>query len=345
MEQDIDRSNLRQMILSVPEQFADAFAIADAVYVPDDLSRIVVSGLGGSALHVDVLQYYVRDFFAKEGKRSYIEIVQNRSYVLPPESYDNALNIICSYSGNTEEVITAFQEALENNLPCIGVSAGGKIEEMCKENSIAHIKLPIPYEHFQPRMATGYFFATMISILTKMGKIPDQRNELINKVAPTLLKNIKENEERGKIIAQKLIGKTPIIYASDKMRCAAMIWKIKINENGKTPAFWNYFSELNHNEFVGFTNPQGLFHVIMLRDATDYPRNTARYDITADILTKKGVDVEIIDVINTSDPAEKIFTTLSLGDWVSYYLALAYDQDPTPVELVEDFKKKMAEIQ
>ena len=117
-----------------------------------------------------------------------------------------------------------------------------------------------------------------------------------------------------------------------------MIWKIKINENAKTPAFWNFFPELNHNEMVGFTNPQANFIVLMLRDKDDNSQNQKRFDVTADILKNKNIPVEIIDMEKGS-VFYKMFSALYLGDWMSYYLALEYGQDPTPVDLVEDLKK------
>lgn len=116
-----------------------------------------------------------------------------------------------------------------------------------------------------------------------------------------------------------------------------MVWKIKINENSKTPCFWNYFPELNHNEMVGFTNPQADFSFLMLKDGNDHPQNQKRFDVMAELMRKRGMDVEIIDMVSGS-VFYKIFATLYLGDWVSYYLALAYGQDPTPVDMVEEFK-------
>ncbi|MEA3323253.1 MAG: SIS domain-containing protein, partial [Patescibacteria group bacterium] len=259
---------------------------------------------------------------------------------LPIESYDNCLNIICSHSGNTEETISSFQEAIDNKLLCVGISAGGQLEQMCLQNNVPHIKMPVPFENFQPRMATGHFFAAIVQILISAGKIPDHKEKVINDMVPRLQLMVENSEEQGKELARKLIGTTPIIYASEKFRSLAMIWKIKINENSKVPAFCNYFPELNHNEFVGFTNPQAKFHIVMLRDPDDHPRDLLRYDATAKALQKKGIESEII-VMKGENILEKLFSTISLCDWVSYYLALEYEQDPTPVNMVEDFKKAL----
>ena len=148
-------------------------------------------------------------------------------------------------------------------------------------------------------------------------------------------------EGRGQELSEKIVGKTPVIYTSPKYKSVAMIWKIKFNENAKTPAFWNFFPELNHNEMIGFTNPQGRFFVIMLKDKDDHPRNLNRYQATADLLKEDGIESEIIEM-EGDDTFSKIFLSINLSDWTSYYLALEYGQDPTPVEMVEKLKKILA---
>lgn len=335
----LDKSNLRRVILDEASQFEEGFKIAENISAQGSFDRIMVSGMGGSALPSNILRIYLNDVFAKDKSYKKIGVFQNRFYTLPPEAYNNCLNLICSHSGNTEETIASFQETLDHNLPCIGISSGGVIEKMCKKNKIPHVKLPIPYNNFQPRMATGHFIGVIIQILINQRMISDCRSD-ITAAAKKLDQSIPRLEQRGKKLAKKLVGKTPVIYASTHFKALAMIWKIKINENSKTPAFWNYFPELNHNEFVGYTNPQGKFHVIMLRDATDHERNLKRYDVAADILQKNNVDVDII-TMPRGHLFYRIFATLALGDWMSYYLALEYDQDPTPVDWVEDFKKAL----
>ena len=148
-------------------------------------------------------------------------------------------------------------------------------------------------------------------------------------------------EARGQALAKKLVGKTPVIYSSPKYKSVAMVWKIKLNENAKTPAFWNFFPELNHNEMVGYTNPQGKFFIIMLKDKNDDPRNLKRYESTAELLREKEIDSEIIEM-EGDDVFSRMFLSITLADWTSYYLALEYDSDPTPVEMVEKLKKILA---
>ncbi|TXH01457.1 MAG: bifunctional phosphoglucose/phosphomannose isomerase [Candidatus Moraniibacteriota bacterium] len=338
MNHPLDVSNLRQMILESPNQFAEGFKLAQGIQVPGTFHSIMISGMGGSALPGNLFRIYLHDLFhqSSEGKVP-LSIYQNRSYTLPPESFHHCLNFICSYSGNTEETIASFEEALRHKLPCIALSAGGKIETMAKEYGVPHIKLPIPYDNFQPRVGTGYFFGAMFQVLVNQGLVPDT-TALLTEQAKQILAKREELEEQGKMLAKRLAGKTPVIYTTAKYKSVAMVWKIKLNEHAKTPAFWNFFPELNHNEMVGWTLPQGKFFVLMIRDVDTHSQNLKRIEITAKLLRNKGVEVEILDM-GGETVYERMFQSILLGDFVAYYLALEYGQDPTPVAMVEELKK------
>ena len=338
MPHPLDKSNFRQMLLDTPDQFRTGMDLAKGIRVAGTFKAIMISGMGGSALPGNLFRIYLHSLFQSEKPQEQpLAIYQNRSYGLPPESYHECLNFICSYSGNTEETIASFEEALRAGLPCVGLSSGGKIEAMCRERGVPHIKLPIPYEGFQPRIGTGYFFGAMFQVLVNQGMVPDATADILAE-AEALKGKLSALEEQGRALAEKLVGKTPVIYATTRYKSVAMVWKIKLNENAKTPAFWNFFPELNHNEMVGWTLPQGKFFVLMLRDTDTDSRNFKRFEITAELLRKQGVEVEILDMEGES-VYSKVFTSIALGDFASYYLALAYGQDPTPVEMVEELKK------
>lgn len=338
--ENVDISNLRRVILSTAHQFAEGFTIAKKVDVPRDFDHIVVSGMGGSALPVDVITCFLQDYFDKNPDKNRVHILHNRNYHLPCHAHNKALNVFCSHSGNTEETIASLEEAIAHKLPSIGISAGGRVQEICHEHNIAHIALPIPFENFQPRMATGHFFAVILQLLITAGKIDDVSQEITEVIAKQIEDDVIVYEAFGREMAKKLVGKTPIIYASERFGALAMIWKIKINENSKVPAFWNVFPELNHNEFVGFTNPQAQFHIMIIRDAQDHERIQRRFSVTAESLIERNIDVDMIDIVN-GHIVRKLFSTIGLCDWISYYLALHYHQDPTPVEMVENFKKAL----
>lgn len=336
----IDVSNFRQFILDFPGQFEVGLSLGKGIKLDGLFESVTVSGMGGSALPANLLRTYCNSLFRAHKDYKPFEIYINRYYSLPPEAFKNSLNFISSYSGNTEETISSLEEANNEGLKFVGLSSGGKVEDLCKQYNAPHIKLPIPYPNYQPRMGTGYFFGAMFQVLVNHGLIPDTKSELLE-LAKGLSENMTTHENKGKELAAKLKGKTPVIYSSPKYKPVAMIWKIKINENAKTPAFWNFFPEANHNEMVGFTNPQGKFLIIMLKDSEDNPKNLKRYEATAKLLSEKGIESELIEIHGAS-VLSKMFSSLNLADWTSYYLALEYGQDPTPVDMVEELKKILA---
>jgi glucose/mannose-6-phosphate isomerase len=337
----LDKSNFRQFILETPTQFEVGINLAQNIKIEGKFNSLTVSGMGGSALPANLVRTYCNSMFKIHPDYKSFEIYINRYYSLPPESEnENPLNIVASYSGNTEESLSSMEELRKLNLPFIGISSGGELEKLCKEYGAPHIKLPIPYPNYQPRMGTGYFFAAMVEVLINHGLLPDLTSSILSD-AKKLNNSMQIHEEKGQELAKKLYGKTPVIYASPKYKSVAMIWKIKMNENAKTPAFWNFFPELNHNEMVGYTNPQGKFFIIMLKDRDDNPKNLRRYDATANLLNSIGIESEIIDM-EGENVFIKMFSSINYADWASYYLALEYGQDPTPVELVEQLKKILA---
>lgn len=330
----IDKENLRQVILDFPQQFAEGFNLAKNIKIKGDFSSVVVSGMGGSALPTEVVNLYLDE---TNSSKKYFSLLANRTYSIPVNSYKNCLHIVSSFSGNTEETLSALNEIIKRKLPVIGIAHGGKLIEICKKNNIPCIELPFV---LQPRYATGLFFSAMLKILANSGFIKLNEKDILEK-AEQLEKVAAKLESKGRSISEKVIDKTPIIYSSDKLRAISMIWKIKINENAKTPAFYNVYPELSHNEMVGFTLPQGKFHVLTLMDKNDHPQIIKRMKITAKLYERKGIDTTLIEISN-ANTFSLIFQSLILGDWISYYLAMAYKQDPTPVKMVEDLKKMLA---
>jgi glucose/mannose-6-phosphate isomerase len=332
MTSEIDKSNLRQVIIDFPNQFEKALEFAKDAKIEGGFDQLVICGMGGSALPADIVKAYLKS------KGNDLDIKICRDYHLPQNISPDTLVMVSSYSGNTEETISCYQEAKDKNYSLVGLSKGGKIEEMCKEDEIPHIKYPEDGPTFQPRYALGYAFTAIITFLVNAGKVTDVSSDIIE--LSEYLKNL-NNENKGKDIAQTLKGKIPIIYSTEKFgEGMVRIVKIKINENAKTQAFYNVFPELNHNEMVGFTNLQGDYHVIIFQDPDENERNLKRIEITSKLYNDKGIPVTVIKLGGKS-MLQKLFSGIIIGDWISYYLALAYEQDPTPVEMVEELKKDL----
>jgi len=333
MKNNLDRENLKEVILDFPRQFAAGAEAAGKIRIAGNFRSITVSGMGGSALPADVLDTLIDNSSYKKK----IPVLINRNYSLNWEARAKSLNFFASYSGNTEETISDFSEALAKKIPCVCFASGGKLAELSLKNKIPLVVIP---SGIQPRYALGYFIGAMFQVLENSHILKGELSSLLA-IEKTLMAKVARYEIQGKKIATKIKNNTPIIYATDRLGALAKIWKIKINENAKTPAFWNVIPEMNHNEMVGFTLPQAKFIAIFLIDPQDHPQNIKRMKITAELLRKHGVKTEIIALERTSF-MERFFSAVILGDWISYYLALSYGQDPTPVVMVENLKRKLA---
>ncbi len=322
----IDKSNMREVITKSPEQLTNGLDLAKNIKIEGVFKNVIVCGVGGSALPANILNSVVV---------TKIPLLVHRDYNLPASANEDSLVVCISYSGNTEETVSALEKAIHKNITAVAIATGGKIEKICEEHNVALTKIPAG---IQPRSATGYLFSALATILTNCGIIDDISEDILN-TARELEKRNPALEKEGKALAKKIAKKIPIVYASNNFKAAARIWKIKFNENSKIPAFHNYFPELNHNEMVGFTNSKNVsgFYVLIIKDAQDHPRTLKRMDLMSSILKKKGVKNSFIETVEGS-MALKLFEVLLLGDWTSYYIAINNKIDPTPVEMVEEFK-------
>ncbi len=332
----IDKSNMRKDILNFPNQFKEGLKLAENVRAKKKFENIVICGMGGSALPGNLLICYLKELISKS-EFSPIPVYIHRDYNVPPQANQKSLIVSISYSGNTEETISVLKEAIKKELNLVAITSNGKMEEICKENDIPFVKIP---SGIQPRTATGYLFSSLIKILENSGLI-ENKTKSITELGEKL--NELNLEKQGKELAKKLKNKIPLVYASNKFKCLARIWKIKFNENSKIPSFYNYFPELNHNEMVGFEDKKRIknFYVIILKDKEkDLTKIQKRMKLFANLVKEKGAKVEFVDIRKGSF-LFKIFSNLLLGDWTSYYLALSYKKDPAPVKIVEEFKKKL----
>jgi len=341
IQHEIDKDNMFEVINNTPDQLVTGLELGKDIKLDKKYDSVVLSGMGGSALVGELLKIYLSDGFKVPSTQFPVKIHINRSYSLPPESFEpNCLNIISSYSGNTEETLSSFDEALKNNLDCLGMGSGGRLQEICKEKNVPFLAMPIPSPSFQPRCATGYGFSALLQLFANSG-ILTLKTENFKNAAEKIKADINVFSTLGSDIAKKITNKTPVVYAPIKFKALALIWKIMFNENAKTPALWNFFPELSHNEMVGFTNPQAAFYFLMLRDKNDIPDNLKRLEITVNIFKEYGIDSTVVDIPG-GDIIYRIFSVLQIGSFVSYHLALLYGTDPTPVEMVEKLKKMLA---
>ncbi|MDO8555118.1 MAG: bifunctional phosphoglucose/phosphomannose isomerase [bacterium] len=314
---------MEESIKNFPKQFEWAPVIENGGGLLQ-YEKFVICGMGGSALPGDILSIALTD----------VEIRIHRDYGLP-RALKNTLIITISYSGNTEETIDAFEEALSRNLPVIAITTGGKLLELAKEREVPYIV--IPDTDIQSRMATGFFVTALLKLMFE-GKYLQYAAELEK------ILDVEAAQKAGEALSKKLEKKIPIIYSSNKNFTLAYNWKIKFNETAKIPAFANCFPELNHNEMTGFdvrSNTKELsekFYFIFLKEKEESININKRMAVLEKIFKDNGFAVEAV-AIEGKNELSKIFQNLLIADWTAYFLAKHYHVDPERVPMVEEFKK------
>lgn len=345
---ELDRSNMLELLLGLDEQCRRAKDIGrtfDSTKVAvDGVRNIVFTGLGGSAIGADL----IRSYTAFEIK---VPLLVNRNYTLPNFVDGNTLLFASSYSGNTEEALSAYKKAREKKARIVAISSDGALEKLAKEDETPFIKIP---GGLPPRCALGYSFIPTLIVLSKMGFIKDKEKEVDEtaEVLEGLKKELGLNRPAdtniGKRTALALQHKFPIIYgANDYIDVVVTRWRGQLAENGKHLASSHVFPEMNHNEIVGWDFPVELmrnFVVIFLRDRGDHKRVAKRMDITKEILSEKGISV--VEVFSRGGGLlSRMMSLIYVGDMMSFYLAILNGVDPTPVDRVTYLKKELAKVE
>jgi glucose/mannose-6-phosphate isomerase len=341
----LDKSDMLGLLLDYPAQCRAAMDIARKATISvnrKDFNKIVFAGLGGSAIGADLVKAYL--YF-----KSALAISVVREYELPAYVDSSTLVFICSYSGNTEETLSAYAEAKKKGATIIAVSSGGKIKENAQDDGFTFIGIP---QGLPPRCSLGYLSLIPLSVLARLGlaEDPSQAVEEMIKTLEGLRAKINphvaQKENIAKYVAAELYNKYPIIYsASVHFDICATRMRGQIAENSKALSSSHLFPEMNHNEIVGWENPKKLFKdfvVVMLKDKGMHPRVLRRMEITKDILKKEKI--KIVEISSCGEGLlSRMFSLVYTGDLVSYYLALFYGIDPTPVERVTYLKNQLAQ--
>lgn len=316
------------------KNFPSQFSYEPEIKNKENLAKrhwYIVAGMGGSHLAADLLKVW----------NPYLPLFIYKNYGLPKipdEILNNSLVIASSYSGNTEEVLDTYNEARKRGLPLAAISIGGKLLERAKKDAIPYIQMPDT--GIQPRSALGFNIKALLAVMGETAAL-QEINALANSLKPD------ELEIRGKELAKKLSGYTPVIYSSAENEAVAYNWKIKFNETGKIPAFYNVFSELNHNEMTGFDikpktkNLSKNYYFILLTNVSDHPRIQKRMVVLKELYQARKLPVVEIPLTG-QNIFHKIFSSLVLADWTAYYTAEGYGVESEAVPMVEEFKKLVA---
>lgn len=309
--------------------------------------RIVVLGMGGSAIGGDLLRS-----FAQSYPESQVSIVISRGYE-PPRCDRSTLVIASSYSGETEETLTALERVEGSAGAILVVTTGGRLGEVARTRGYRSILLP---KGLQPRAALAYSFVPLAwqlgvtsglfgaSVREAIENGVVESESLTRRLGARYGRN-SDSGNRARAIAARLAGSVPVIYsASDRLDVVNLRWRGQIQENAKQVAFGNLLPEMNHNEINGYGLPGDLmnrFVPVFLRDREDHPRVAARIDATKSILNRLTGGSVVVESTGETRLA-RIFSLIHLGDWVSYWMALRNGVDPMPVPVIEGLKRRLS---
>ena len=297
-------------------------------------SSIVYCGLGGSAISGDLLVDYL------SGELS-IPFKVVRGYNIPFFVNKETLIIISSYSGNTEESISCFNQALKKNCKIVAITSGGIIEENAKKNKIPFVKIQ---SGFQPRYALGLSFFSLLRVMQELEFINEEKN--VKAITDLWQRRgeeyLTENNNAVKF-AEELTGFIPVIYSAEFLSSAGYRFKSQFNENSKLHAFHNNIPEMNHNEIIGWESyKEKIFNakIIYLLDKEYHPQNTKRFNILKEILSNQKLDILTLES-NEKDKKVRIMDLIFLCDWITFYTAVLRGFNPSEIDFIHQMKKSL----
>jgi glucose/mannose-6-phosphate isomerase len=306
--------------------------------IEGQFENIVFSAMGGSALPAILSHSW-------PGYKIPFEVC--RQYHIPAYVGPKTLFIACSYSGNTEETLSALAEAEEKGAVIAVIAGGGKLEDIATAKSYHFIKVPKAEE---PRYAVFYMLGAHLAILEAAGLLNENDTSRQLTEASSFLRNaVKEwvatvptKQNPAKQLAMEAAGKSAVVYAGPLLAPVAYKWKINFNENAKNVAWWGEYPEFNHNEFIGWSSHpiQKPYFVIDLRSNLEHPRVQKRFELSDRLLSGKRPAANVVQA-QGKNLLEQILWTVAFGDFTTIYLGLCNGVNPAPVELVEKFKKEL----
>jgi len=336
-----DRSDMGRLIAGFPGQCREAMALVKnwpAVSKPKPYRQVIICGMGGSAIAGDIAAAWGRGGLG-------LPLVTHRNYGLPGGAGQQDLIILSSYSGETEETLSAYQEAGRLGAEMLAITTGGRLEQWCWQDGVPMIKIP---SGMAPRCALGYSFFALIFALERYGLMTID-GEQVEEAAAVMEAQGREchwsapaGGNEAKKLASQMSRALVVIYASaDHLHPVARRWANQINENAKHFAYTAAFPELCHNEIVAWEDGGRLANgicLVMLEDRDDHPRNRIRQEAVREIIGLRAGTM--LRVFSRGDSLlARMFSLIHLGDWVSYYLARLNDVDPTPIPPIVKLKE------
>jgi len=340
---DLDPQDMLAHVDGLPGQLETAWDLGQRLPLPawEGIRRVVIAGMGGSAIGADLVAAAVMEACPAP-------LIVHRDYGLPGFASGPGTLVVCSsHSGNTEETLDSFEKALERGCRILAVCTGGKLAEKAGAAGV-------PVWQFghkgQPRTAVGFSFGLLLGALGRLGLGPDAGADVAEAAAAmrsqqeAIRAGVPVVENPAKRLAGQLMGRWVTVFGTGVLAPVARRWKGQVNEIAKAGANFEFIPEADHNTLAGLLHPEEALAAhtmtLFLRAPCDHPRNRLRLDMTRQAYMLEGLNVDGYTAQGNS-PIANIWTALHFGDYAAYYLAMAYEVDPTPVDALENFKKAL----
>lgn len=326
---------MKTLVEGFTKQLQEALDIANKATLTkkNDIQNIVVTGLGGSGIGGTILSEVIQN-------ECPVPVIINKDYFLPEFVSSQSLVVISSYSGNTEETISAMNQAIAKKAQIVCVTSGGKILEMAKTNGYDAIVIP---GGNPPRSCIGYSLVQLLKIVQFNSLV---KTDLLKQVENTIELLDKEKSSiklEATLVAKTLFGKLPVLYSLGSCEGTVVRFRQQINENSKMLCWHHTLPEMNHNELVGWTEKNDSLAVVTFRTSFDYERTVKRYEICKSLFQKYSSSVT--DIVAKGDSKlEQFFYLINIGDWISCYLADLKQIDAVEVNVITNLKNELAKF-
>jgi glucose/mannose-6-phosphate isomerase len=327
---------MKYLIEQFPAQLEAAMEIGAAATIhpaKNKIRNVLVTGLGGSGIGGSLISELVADQLK-------VPFLVNKDYHLPAFVNKYTLVIVSTYSGNTEETLSAMKEALEKDAKIVVISSGGKAIEFAKNHQLDYITIP---SGNPPRSCLGYSAIQQLYILYKLKLIKKTFQKNIKATAKLLLRKQKSIIAEAEAVAKKLFGKIPIIYTTATNESIAVRFRQQLNENSKMLCWHHVVPEMNHNELVGWRKKSNDWAVVYLRNENDFERNQRRIEINKEVI--KNYSETVFEIWSKGkSKTEQSFYLIHLTDWVSYFLSEMNQVDIMDIKVIEHLKNELSKV-
>ncbi len=323
-------------ISSIKDQLEEALLIGKNSSLKNSTKKfknVVICGLGGSGIGGNI----VRDIVYNE---STLPLFSVKNYDIPNFINSDTLVIVSSYSGNTEETLSALKKCIQKNAEIAIITSGGKLKSFAQKNNLNHILVP---GNHPPRAMFAYSFVQIFYVLYNYNVINDSFKNNIKQSISLLNKKKNKIKEQAKFIAEKLFNTTPVIYVADGFEGVAVRFRQQVNENSKMLCWHQVVPEMNHNELLGWRINTENLSVIFFRNKIDNKRNQIRININKSVISKYTKN--IIEVWSEGENLmENTLYHIHLGDWISWYLSEMNGVDAIEIDVINYLKTELAKI-